>query len=136
MLMFVHAHALRHPSVFVTFAATSSPVTISACRAVGHLQDFACGDRATMNAGAMEGWPFPSDFRDPSEAWDLQNKLMFFALYTGFWSCVVLAVFLYTWLRAAAAAADESVRQWSSKAADSASALIVPVITTAIASLM
>ena len=89
-----------------------------------------------MNAGAMEGWPFPSDFRDPSEAWDLQNKLMFFALYTGFWSCVVLAVFLYTWLRAAAAAADESVRQWSSKAADSASALIVPVITTAIASLM
>jgi len=52
-----------------------------------------------MNAGAMEGWPFPSDFRDPSEAWDLQNKLMFFALYTGFWSCVVLAVFLYTRLR-------------------------------------
>eukprot|EP00439_Symbiodinium_sp_Y106_P033938 s7333_g4.t1 len=47
----------------------------------------------------MEGWPFPSDFRDPSEAWDLQNKLMFFALYTGFWSCVVLAVFLYTRLR-------------------------------------
>ena len=52
-----------------------------------------------MNFGAMEGWPFPSDFRDPSEAWDLQNKLMFFALYTGFWSCVVLAVFLYTRLR-------------------------------------
>jgi len=47
----------------------------------------------------MEAWPFPSDFRDPSEAWDLQNKLMFFALYTGFWSCVVLAVFLYTRLR-------------------------------------
>ena len=55
-----------------------------------------CGDRATMDTGAMEGWPFPSDFRDPNEAWDLQGKLMFFALYTGFWSCVVLAVFLYT----------------------------------------
>ncbi|CAE7210412.1 tycC [Symbiodinium sp. CCMP2592] len=52
-----------------------------------------------MNSGAMEGWPFPSDFRDPSEAWDLQGKVLFFALYTGFWSCVVLAVFLYTRLR-------------------------------------
>ena len=62
-------------------------------------QDFACGDRAIMNTGAMDGWPFPSDFRDPNEAWDLQGKLMFFALYTGFWACVVLAVFLYTRLR-------------------------------------
>ncbi|CAE7665122.1 bacC, partial [Symbiodinium sp. KB8] len=52
-----------------------------------------------MNTGAMDGWPFPSDFRDPNEVWDLQGKLMFFALYTGFWSCVVLAVFLYTRLR-------------------------------------
>ena len=52
-----------------------------------------------MNTGAMEGWPFPSDFRDPIEVWDLQGKLMFFALYTGFWACVVLAVFLYTRLR-------------------------------------
>ena len=49
-----------------------------------------------MDTGAMEGWPFPSDFRDPNEAWDLQGKLMFFTLYTGFWSCMVLAVFLYT----------------------------------------
>ena len=52
-----------------------------------------------MNTGAMDGWPFPSDFRDPNEVWDLQGKLMFFALYTGFWACVVLAVFLYTRLR-------------------------------------
>ncbi|CAE7375769.1 bacC, partial [Symbiodinium sp. CCMP2456] len=58
-----------------------------------------CVRRAAMNIGAMDGWPFPSDFRDPNEAWDVQGKLVFFALYTGFWACMVLAVFLYTRLR-------------------------------------